>query len=165
MLRSHEQGAALDDWTIEARDWDDPGGAALRDAQRAELDTRYGNDDHEPGAAPSAADIDVFLVATDGAGTPVGCGALRRLDDAAAEVKRMYVTPAARGSGVATAILRALEEAAAGRGWTTLRLETGTEQPDAQRFYEREGYHRIPLFGVYATSTLSVCFERAIITP
>ena len=153
----------MTDWTIGARAWDDPTGAALRAAQRAELDARYGSDDHEPGTAPSAEDIDLFLVAvSDVDGSAAGCGALRRLAADAAEIKRMYVVPPARGTGVATAILRALEEAALTRGWTTLRLETGTEQPDAQRFYEREGYHRIPLYGPYAGSTLSVCFERVL---
>ncbi|WP_433298021.1 GNAT family N-acetyltransferase [Actinoplanes sp. CA-030573] len=150
-------------WTIEERDWDDPAGQALRTAQRAELDARYGSDDHEPGAAPSAADIDVFLVAADADGRPVGCGALRRLDATSAEVKRMYVEPGSRGSGVATAVLRALEEKARDRGWTTLRLETGPAQPDAIRFYEREGYRQIPLYGVYVGSDLSVCYERELV--
>jgi putative acetyltransferase len=149
-------------WTIEPRSWDDPAGAALRTAQRAELDARYGSDDHEPGSPPSAADIDVFLVAADPSGNPVGCGALRRLDPVTAEVKRMYVAPASRGSGVATAILRALESAALDRGWTTIRLETGPAQPDAMRFYEREGYHEIPLYGVYIGSDVSVCYERVL---
>lgn len=150
-------------WVIEARPWDDPAGAALRAEQRAELDTRYGCDDHEPGAPPSAADIDVFLVATDLGGTRlVGCGALRRLDSTSAEIKRMYVVPHARGSGVATGLLRALESAAADRGWTTLRLETGTAQLDAQRFYQREGYCHIPLFGSYVGSDLSICYEREL---
>lgn len=149
-------------WTIEERAWDDPAGTALRTAQRAELDERYGSDDHEPGAAPSAADVDVFLVALSPDGRVVGCGALRRLDDASAEVKRMYVEPSSRGSGVATAVLRALEEAARTRGWTTVRLETGPAQPDAIRFYEREGYRPIPLYGVYIGSDLSLCYERAL---
>jgi putative acetyltransferase len=149
-------------WTIEPRPWDDPAGAALRTAQRAELDARYGSDDHEPGSPPSAADIDVFLVAADPSGNPVGCGALRRLDPVTAEVKRMYVAPASRGSGVATAILRALESAALDRGWTTIRLETGPAQPDAMRFYEREGYHEIPLYGAYIGSDVSVCYERVL---
>lgn len=151
----------MTDWSIGARGWDDPAGAALRAAQRAELDARYGGDDHEPGAAPTAGDIDLFLVAALD-GVPVGCGALRGLDPAVAEIKRMYVVPSWRGTGVATAILRALQDAAVTRGWTTLRLETGTEQPDAQRFYEREGYRWIPLFGVYEGSALSVCYERAL---
>ncbi|GIF24507.1 GNAT superfamily N-acetyltransferase [Actinoplanes tereljensis] len=149
-------------WIIEQRDWADPAGAALREAQRVELDARYGNDDHEPGAAPTADNIDVFLVAVDPAGQAIGCGALRRLDQASAEVKRMYVTPAGRGSGVATAILRTLEEQARALGWHTLRLETGTAQPDAMRFYEREGYHQIPRYGAYADSDHSVCYERSL---
>jgi GNAT superfamily N-acetyltransferase len=152
-------------WTIEQRPWDDPAGAALRAAQRAELDARYGCDDHEPGAAPTATDIDLFVVAMDAAGEPVACGALRRLDAGSAEIKRMYAVPAARGSGVATAVLEALEAAAVQRGWTTLRLETGTAQPDAQRFYRRAGYTEIPLFGPYVGSALSVCFERRVPSP
>ncbi|MBB2946079.1 GNAT superfamily N-acetyltransferase [Actinoplanes lutulentus] len=146
---------------IAERAWDDADGVALRAAQRAELDARYGTGDHEPGTPPSAADIDLFLVAT-AAGKAVGCGALRRLDEDSAEVKRMYVTPESRGSGVSTAILRALEAAAVRRGWTTIRLETGPAQPDAMRFYEREGYREIPLFGAYAGSDLSVCYERIL---
>jgi GNAT superfamily N-acetyltransferase len=148
-------------WLIEERPWSDPDGEALRVAQRIELDQRYGSDDHEPGAPPSAGDIDLFLVAADASG-PIACGALRRLDATSAEVKRMYVVPARRGCGVATALLRALEDAARSRGWTTLRLETGPAQPDAIRFYEREGYRQIPLFGAYAGSDLSVCYERAL---
>lgn len=146
---------------VEARDWDDAEGAALRAAQRAELDARYGTDDHEPGPAPSAADIDRFLVATVD-GRAVGCGALRRLDAVSAEVKRMYVDPRWRGRGVSTAILRALEAAAVQRGWTTIRLETGPAQPEAMRFYQREGYREIPLFGAYVGSRLSVCYEKVL---
>jgi putative acetyltransferase len=149
-------------WAIEERAWTDPVGTALRAAQRAELDARYGCDDHEPGTAPSAADIEVFLVATAPDGRPLACGALRRLDPVTAEIKRMYVTPPVRGSGVATALLRALETAAADRGWTTLKLETGPAQPDAIRFYEREGYTPIPLFGAYQDSTLSLCYARHV---
>jgi putative acetyltransferase len=149
-------------WTIEERPWDDPAGAALRVAQEAELDLRYGSDNHEPGTPPAAGNIDVFLVALDSAGQPIGCGALRRLDDATAEVKRMYVVPASRGSGVAAGLLARLEAAARERGWTTLRLETGPAQPEAIRFYERAGYHRIPLYGAYVGSNLSICYERSL---
>ncbi|MEV4344851.1 GNAT family N-acetyltransferase [Actinoplanes sp. NPDC049596] len=148
--------------TIEERPWTDPVGSFLRAAQRAELDARYGCDDHEPGPPPSAADIDLFLVALGDDDQPLGCGALRRLSPTSAEIKRMYVTPAARGTGVATALLCALEDAALSRGWTTMRLETGPAQPDAIRFYEREGYKEIPLFGPYVGSKVSVCFERVL---
>jgi putative acetyltransferase len=150
------------DLHIEAVPFDHPDAVALRSAQRAELAERYGTPDSEPGPAPTAADTAVFLLARDAAGLPIGCGALRALGDGAAEVKRMYVVPSRRRSGVAGAVLAALEAEAACRGWTRLKLETGTEQPDAMAFYERHGYRRIPNFGHYAGSDLSVCYEREL---
>jgi GNAT superfamily N-acetyltransferase len=152
-------------WTVDEVPWSHPDAVRLRKAQRVELDLRYGSDDHEPGVLPSAEDVPVFLVARDESGAAVACGGLRPLDDdvlgpGAVEVKRMFADPAARGSGAATAVLRALEERAAARGARRLVLETGTLQPDAMRFYEREGYTRIPLFGAYAGSAHSVCFAR-----
>ena len=41
-------------------------------------------------------------------------------------------------------------------------LETGEAQPDAVRFYEREGYTRIPNFGYYAESPISLCYEKRL---
>lgn len=153
-------------WRLEERAWDDPQGTALRDAQQAEIDALYDIPDHEPGGPPSGADIDVFLVALDPTdGAALACGALRRLGPDVAEVKRMYVVPELRGGGLATAVLRALETAAADRGWTTLRLETGSDMPWARRFYEREGYREIPLYGVYVGSDLSTCYERRLAAP
>jgi hypothetical protein len=64
--------------------WANPVGAALRAAQQAELDARFGTSDHESGP-PSEADTAVFLVAHDKAsGQPVGCGGLRILDESTA---------------------------------------------------------------------------------
>ncbi len=148
--------------TIHEVGWDDPAGSRLRQAQRTELDARYGNDDHEPGQAPSADNITLFLVARDASDLAVGCGGLRLLDDGTAEIKRMYVTPGSRGTGTATAILRALEVHARRLGLSRLLLETGTMQPDAIRFYEREGYTRIPNFGAYEKSDVSVCYQLSL---
>jgi len=142
-------------------DWDDARGEVLREAQQAEIRGLYGGQDTEPGVKPTADDIAVFVVALDGA-RPVGCGGLRRIDDVQGEIKRMYVAPSARGGAVARAILDALEEAARGSGWERLVLETGIEQHAAMRFYEREGYERIPPFGAYVGSATSVCYGREL---
>ncbi|KQO46354.1 MULTISPECIES: GNAT family N-acetyltransferase [unclassified Frigoribacterium] len=152
-------------WTITPTPFDHPDADLLRRAQRVELDARYGSDDHEPGTPPSAADVPVFLVARADDGRPIACGGLRPLADtvvgpATVEVKRMYVSPDARGSGVAAAVLRALEDAARDLGTRRIVLETGILQPDAIRFYEREGYENIPLFGPYVGSAESVCFGQ-----
>jgi GNAT superfamily N-acetyltransferase len=146
---------------IRAVDWNDADGVALRTAQRDELTLRYGDADSEPGVLPSAADMTLFLVADDD-GVPVGCGGLRAIDGSHGEIKRMYVAPAARGTGVATAILRRLEDEARAFGWERLVLETGERQPDAMRFYEREGFTRIPLYGHYVDSAISRCYGKTL---
>jgi GNAT superfamily N-acetyltransferase len=133
---------------IETAFWNDPDVRALTTAQQAEIRARYGGKE-EPGRPPSAADVSVVLVARDEDGVPVGCGALRELGDGAAEVKRMFVVPAARGRGVSKAVLGALEDAARERGWTTLRLETGPRQPEAIALYTGAGYEPIGAFGAY----------------
>jgi GNAT superfamily N-acetyltransferase len=143
-------------------EWEHPDSVALRKAQRVDLDARYGGPESEPGPHPTAADITVFFVAYTDEGEPVGCGALRQIDDDHAEIKRMFVQPAARGSGAATAILQRLEEFAREKHWSRLVLETGNRQPDAIRFYEREGYTSIPKFGYYVDSPYSLCYEKKL---
>jgi putative acetyltransferase len=142
-------------------EWDDADSVALRAAQRAELTERYNTPDSEPGVAPSASDITAFFVAyVDD--EPVGCGGLRELSGTEAEIKRMFVHPRHRGTGVSTAIVQELENFGRARGWARLVLETGHEQPDAVRFYEREGFTRIPNFGYYAESDRSLCYEKSL---
>jgi GNAT superfamily N-acetyltransferase len=144
--------------------WDDPDVQRLAADQQAEVRARYGGKD-EPGAHPSAADVGVVLVARDDDGTALGCGALRALGDGVAEVKRMYVVPAARGRGVSHAVLGALEDAARERGWTTLRLETGPRQPEAIGLYTSAGYGPVEAFGAYVgdpDAEESLFFERAL---
>src|SRR6202012_100938 len=60
-------------------------------------------------------------------GEAVGCGG-GALFDGFAEVKRMYVREAARGHGVAQALLQQLEAEARKAGLSVLRLETGDQQ-------------------------------------
>jgi putative acetyltransferase len=147
---------------IRRTQWSDPEAMALREAQRVEIEVRYGTPDSEPGPAPTALDITAFFVAYDDSNQPVGCGALRELPGNEAEVKRMFVAPSHRGTGVSNAILLELERFGRQRGWSRLILETGDRQPDAIRFYEREGFTRIPNFGYYADSQHSICFEKPL---
>jgi GNAT superfamily N-acetyltransferase len=149
--------------------WDDPVGSSLRTAQKAEMIALYGRD-VEPGTKPTAADIDVFVIAYDTASsTALGCGAMRLLPDptdhpgeTAAELKRMYVLPEQRGRGIGKRILAEIESHARRRGIHRMRLETGTLQPEAVGLYERAGYRQIPNFGPYAGSETSLCFERVL---
>jgi len=93
----------------------------------------------------------------------MGCGAVRRLDDATAELKRMYVAPAVRGRGIARAIVTALEQEARLLGVRRVVLETGTRLAGAIRLYESMGYEPIPLFGEYLSSPdTSRCFGKTL---
>jgi len=100
-----------------------------------------------------------FLVAWDGE-VPVGCGAIRRLDNGRAELKRMYVVAERRGRGISWAVLEALEATARELGAKSIVLETGVRQPAAIGLYGSAGYVPIPAFGAYVTSASSVCMER-----
>jgi putative acetyltransferase len=82
-------------------------------------------------------------------GLAIGCGGVAVFDDYA-EVKRMYTRPVARGRGVAKALLRRIEDEARGAGMSVLRLETGTNQKEAIRLYERTGFRPRGSFGPYA---------------
>ena len=94
--------------------------------------------------------------------TPVGCGALAPLEGESLELKRFYVEEAYRQQGVATQVLTFLEHEAAKQGFRFVRLETGTLQPEAIKFYKKHSYREIDRFGRYVDSGLSVCFEKVI---
>ena len=125
----------------------------------ADLHRRYGGDS-EPGPKPSAQDMAVFLMARDAGGGPVGCVGLILRDAETAEIKRMYVRPAARGTGLARRLLEEIEQHAVRLGARRIVLESGLAQPEAIALYRRAGYRAIAPFGVYADSPLSRCFAR-----
>ena len=101
-------------------------------------------------------------------GSPVGCGAVRLLDDGAgevrAEVKRMYVRPAGRGARVGAALLYELERRARALGAAQMVLETGPGLDAALGLYATSGFEPCPPFGAYACSPASICFAKALTT-
>jgi len=106
--------------------------------------------------------IQFFIARSDD--VAVGCGGVA-LCESFAEVKRMYVRPAARGNGVADALLARIEAATRAAGLTRLYLETGDRQLAAIRVYERAGFVRCAPFGPYldmppSSIATSVFFEK-----
>ena len=93
---------------------------------------------------------------------PVGCGALKEYEPNAMEVKRMYVVPASRGQGIATAVLTALENWATELSYRKCVLETGKKQPEAIALYQSRGYQIISNYGQYKDVENSVCFEKQL---
>jgi GNAT superfamily N-acetyltransferase len=113
----------------------------------AELAALYETSDGSAGFSPAQVEVPraAFIVARID-GKPVGCGALRPIDDTAVEIKRMYTRPAYRRLGVAQAILAEADRLAVELGYTTIKLQTGPRQPEAAALYERVGYYSIPRF-------------------
>ena len=153
-------------WVVEREDLRSETAATLIHALNDELSERY----PEEGATHFRLDPDevtegrgAFLVVRS-AGRPVGCGAVRRLDAETAEIKRMYVVPDFRGQGIARRLLTALEAESAVLGISRLLLETGSRQPEALALYERAGFVRVPAFGEYVDSPLSVCMAKQLPT-
>lgn len=106
-----------------------------------------------------------FVIARED-GRGVGCGGIA-LYPGFAELKRFYVKPGLRGRGIADTILRQLGDVAAASGRPLLRLETGTQQQAALRFYERSGFARCAAFEPYASMppaaiASSVFMEKAL---
>ncbi len=76
-------------------------------------------------------------------GRAIGCGAVRKLDETTAEIKRMWIDPAVRGRGVGRRLLAALESAAARLGCRLVRLDTSSHLPEALGLYRSTGYSEI----------------------
>jgi putative acetyltransferase len=149
---------------VERCDIRSPVALALIAALNAELTGRY----PEEGATHFRLDPDevaegrgAFLIASRSS-MPIGCGAVRLIDERQAEIKRMYVRPEERKRGVGRVLLAALEAEARRLGLSRLVLETGVRQLEAIALYERAGFSRIAPFGEYVGSPLSVCMAKAL---
>jgi GNAT superfamily N-acetyltransferase len=119
-------------------------------------------------AAPNPFDPSAFVGPVGGfwlatsAGHPIGSIALAPLDAEAAELDAMYVAPPARGRGVASALLAALEAHAARVGISVLRLRAGDPQPEALAFYRAAGFTPIPPFGKWVGDETARCLEKSL---
>jgi putative acetyltransferase len=136
----------------------------LLPAMRAETLQRYWDVLDASTSPPTndlLADRSAFLTARLD-GKPVGCAALRPMEEAA-KVRRRYVAPSVRRQGIGRRRLTALEQMASLSGCHTLRLAPGARQPEAIALCESLGFHRIPPYGGHTDDTLSICFQRSLI--
>jgi GNAT superfamily N-acetyltransferase/DNA-binding MarR family transcriptional regulator len=116
----------------------------------AELDARF-DAGFDPGRSISASDAELtepagLLLVAWLRGEPVGCGGLKLHRRAPAELKRMWVAPAARGLGVGRRILQELEAHARERGAQRVRLETNRTLREATTLYRSAGYTEVAAF-------------------
>lgn len=109
-----------------------------------------------------------FLAAWSGADL-LGCGATRCMPAEPAsggraygELKRMMVRPAARGRRIGALLLAELEARLRRRGVGLALLETGRDQTQAVRLYERAGYGRRAPFAGYPDNGLSLFYAKEL---
>lgn len=149
---------------VEPVSWDHPDAVMLREAQSAEIGKLYAAEPsvtHRSGSEIIEPDSIVGTFLAYGDGKPIGHIALRLLDGKL-EIKRMYVLPSHRGSGVANDLLAAVESSARERGVRRLVLHTGDQQHAAIGFYVRHGYLPIPVYPPYQSVAYSLCFEKVL---
>ncbi|OEJ63019.1 GNAT family N-acetyltransferase [Streptomyces agglomeratus] len=148
-------------WTVTPERYDPPESTALRRDYYGEVAGRYW------GRPATAREIDEGL-ADDGVellarptgefvvgrygGTAAACAGLRVVDPGVAELTRVYVRPAFRGTGGGGLLLATAEAAARDLGVGRVRLDTRNDLVEARALYARHGYDEVPAFnqGPYA---------------
>ncbi|MGV9659741.1 GNAT family N-acetyltransferase [Streptomyces koyangensis] len=122
--------------------YDSPAARELTRALHAEQRAAYGRADDPEATEPAefAPPKGAFLVVVRPDGAALACGGWRTAAGATAEIKRMYVSPAARGHGLGSHVLAALESDARSHGMTRVILETGVRNLAALALYTRRGY-------------------------
>ena len=128
-----------------------------------EIQSRYGFEAPNPfDAASFAAGNAGFWIARDAANKAVGSIAVAPLNNTESEIDMMYVSPGYRGCGIAQKLMAAAVKHAKENNFTLLKLRAGAPQPEALRFYEKEGFTRIPAFGKWVDDSTAICFEKKI---
>jgi GNAT superfamily N-acetyltransferase len=126
---------------------DDPEARALVAAMEAWIAESFGPQDPDRtstvGLEEMAPPGGVFVILYED-GEPAAGGGLRRLGEDVAEIKRMFVEPAARGRGFGRRVLDELEAAAAELGYRRLRLDTAQSLVAATALYRSAGYRDVP---------------------
>ena len=118
---------------------------ANSDLDRTITETFYPEDRYRTlleGMEASHARPQGIILLAEADGLPVGCGMSHALDARTSEIKRVYVSPEARGAGIAAALCRALIDQARADGFDRVVLDTSKELAGAQRLYDSLGFAR-----------------------
>ncbi|GLY65968.1 hypothetical protein Atai01_25870 [Amycolatopsis taiwanensis] len=157
-------------WTIEPSPVDHPDATAVmrdyledvagryygRPATAEEVDRALAAEPADDLVPPSG----VFLLGRAG-GAVTGCVGVKLLDARTAELTKLYICPAARGSGGGSQLLLAAERAARELGAEVMCLNTRQDLTEAKSLYARHGYVETE---PYTTGRyVDHCFQKALL--
>lgn len=130
-------------------------------AASLDVDLAYQNFEAEMASMPGkyAPPAGELLLARDPAGTPIGCVGLRPLDvPGCCEMKRLYVSPQARGTGLGRRLIEAVVGEAERIGYREMRLDTLPSMAEAIALYRQAGFE--PIEPYYDTPVRGTLFLR-----
>jgi putative acetyltransferase len=152
----------MSDLRITSVDPYEPDVCALLEASHALMEAMY------PSEANNYLSLDALraphvtlCAAREGGAAALGCGAVAVFEEYA-EIKSMFTSEAARGRGVADAVLRHLEDEVRAAGKSLILLETGTGLDAAHRLYHRHGFTTRGPFGDYEGGPYNVFMQKRI---
>ena len=102
-----------------------------------------------------------LLLARGEEGAALGCVAIRRLDGLACEMKRLYVCPEARGTGLGRALVAAVLAEAPRLSYRQIKLDTLPQLGEAIALYRNFGFQPIPPYGDHPYEG-TICFGRIV---
>jgi GNAT superfamily N-acetyltransferase len=126
---------------LDTSDLDDVRGLLREYAASLAFDLDFQGFDRELADLPGAYDAPHgALLGARAGGTLAGCVALRRIDDERGELKRLYVRPDERRTGLGLALAEAAIDEARRLGYRRILLDTTPGMEKAQALYERLGF-------------------------
>lgn len=95
---------------------------------------------------------------------PVASGCFKKYNENTVELKRMFVSPEARGLGLAQLIIKELEKEAIDQGFEVMILETLYKQKEAISLYQKTGFEIVENYEPYVGLLNSICMSKSINT-
>lgn len=147
--------------TVSKGDPRDPAVTALLEASHALMQSLFPPEDNFYLSIDDLCGPSIRFFAASEGDAIIGTGALA-LKSGYGEVKSMFTAEAARGRGVAEAILSKIEQEARAEALPLLKLETGNVLHAAHRLYQRCGFIFCGPFGDYTEAASSVFMEKRL---
>lgn len=95
---------------------------------------------------------------------PVASGCFKKYNENTVELKRMFVSPEARGLGLAQLVIKELEKEAIDQGFEVMILETLHKQTEAISLYQKAGFEIVENYEPYVGLLNSICMSKSINT-